>query len=121
MLRGVACEEIPSLTARMQWKGPCPNLPPCLESLAFKDNYRSGLGPSVPEVYNSLQTLTCGGGFDQGLQGFQGVTLPNGLQTLALGLQFNQSLQGVTLPNGLQTLALGLQFQGVTLPGGLRP
>jgi hypothetical protein len=40
---------------------------------------------------------------------------------LALGLQFNQSLQGVTLPNGLQTLALGLQFQGVTLPGGLRP
>ena len=124
MLRGVALQEIPSLTARMQWKGPCPNLPRALKAWLSTTTTGPAWWPSVPEVYNSLQTLTCGGGFDQGLQGFQGVTLPNGLQTLALGLQFNQSLQGVTLPNGLQTLALGLQFnqslQGVTLPNGLQ-
>ncbi len=52
------------------------------------------------------------------------MTLPSGLQTLALGYrsEFNQDLEQVTLPSGLQTLRLAeccdQSLDVVTLPSG---
>ena len=55
------------------------------------------------------------------------MTLPCGLQTLALGYgsEFNQDLEQVTLPSGLQTLTLdsgfGQSLEKASLPMAFRP
>ena len=69
---------------------------------------------------SSLQTLTLGVFFNQSLEQ---VKLPN-LQSLTFGYSFNQSLKPVTLPSTLQHLKLGGGFTqslvGVQFPGGLQ-
>ena len=75
-------------------------------SLAFNDicTGENLAGVTLP---NGLQTLTFGWEFNQSLAG---VTLPSGLQSLTFGWEFNQSLAGVTLPSSLQTLTFGWKF-----------
>ena len=72
----------------------------------------------LPET---LERLTFGPNFNQSLKG---VTFPNSLRSLTFDRSFNRSLQGVTLPSGLQSLTFGISFnhslQRVTLPSGLK-
>ena len=68
----------------------------------------------------SLEHLTFGNEFNQSLEG---VTLPSNLQTLTFGDDFNQSLERVTLPNSLHTLPFenwNQSLEGVTLPRSLQ-
>ena len=69
----------------------------------------------------SLEHLTFGNEFNQSLEG---VTLPSSLQTLTFGSDFDQSLEHVTLPSSLQTLTFGSDFdrslKHVTLPSSLQ-
>ena len=75
-------------------------------------------------LHNMPQTvehLTLGSEFNDSLEN---VTLPSSLQTLTFGRKFNQSLAQVTLPSSLQTLTFGWCFNQslahVTLPSSLQ-
>ena len=117
----VSLEGVTHLTA------PSPNcllhLPRSLVSLTFTGqslNWGITL-PASLTLPNRLQSLTFGDNFNQSLDG---VTLPKGLQNLTFGRNFNQSLEGVTWPSSLQSLTFGVFFDqsldGVTLPNSLQ-
>eukprot|EP00435_Cladocopium_sp_Y103_P064451 s54_g26.t1 len=73
-----------------------------------------------PRVSAQTQMLT--GACDLGSP--HGVTLPEGLQSLTFGDQFNQSLQGVAFPSSLESLIFGAEFNqsfwAMSLPNNLR-
>eukprot|EP00435_Cladocopium_sp_Y103_P073112 s627_g42.t1 len=75
-------------------------------------------------LYNLPQTLQSLKFGDQFNQSLAGVTFPSTLQSLTFGKQFNQSLAGVTFPSNLQTLTFGKQFNqslaSVTFPSNLQ-
>ena len=68
----------------------------------------------------SLEHLTFGSDFNESLEQ---VTLPRSLQSLAFGDAFNQSLERVTLPSSLESLTFGHRFnqslERVNLPSSL--
>ena len=81
----------------------------------------SNLTKYLHHLPESLEHLTFGSEFNHSLEG---VTLPSSLQSLTFGIAFNQSLEGVTLPSSLQSLTFGRAFnqslEGVTLPSSLQ-
>ena len=96
------------------------NLPKSLRSLTFASGFNhQGLHHvRLPQV---LQRLTFGADFNQRLDH---LTWPAGLQSLTLGGRFNESLDKVTWPAGLQSLTFGAYFDqsldNVTWPAGLQ-
>ena len=83
------------------------NLPKSLRTLLFAHDFNQEIHdvrlPALRDVTlpEGLQNLTFGDNFDQSLDN---VRWPAGLQSLNFGQRFNQSLDYVTWPPGLQTL-----------------
>ena len=71
----------------------------------------TGVGDQTPALTqnlpNSLQSLTFGRNFNQSLDN---VTSSLGLQSLSLGCEFNQNLDNVSWPAGLQSLTCEGKF-----------
>ena len=65
----------------------------------------SNLTKYLHHLPESLEHLTFGSEFNHSLEG---VTLPSSLQTLTFGTLFRQRLEGVTLPSSLQSLTFVL-------------
>ena len=110
-------------TVSLTWKGHHSlegiQLPSCLQSLTFGDDFNHSLeGIQLP---SSLQSLTFGHSFNQSVAGIQ---LPSSLQSLTFGFEFNQSLDGIQLPSSLQSLTFGEDFNqslaGIQLPSSLQ-
>ena len=84
-----------------------------LQQLTFGNSHTLD-GVTLPQ---RLQKLTLGVCFNQPLDQ---VTLPSTLRSLTFGYMFNQCLDGVTWPRSLQELTLGGSFDervdGVTWP-----
>ena len=62
---------------------------------------------SLYRLPESLEILTFGNQFNQSLDQ---VTFPSSLQSLFFGHEFNQSLDRVTFPSSLQSLTFGVDF-----------
>jgi len=78
-------------------------------------------GDFFHDLPQSLQSIAFGPQFNQSIQG---VKWPKSLQSLTFGFLFNGTLRGVTLPDSLESLTLGHDFnqdmKGVTLPDNLQ-
>ena len=92
-----------------------------LKNISFDNVFTTSLSPYRVTLPNNLQSLTFGNDFNQSLDR---VPLPSNLQSLTFSNHFNQSLDRVTLPNKLQSLTFGNDFNqslnGVALPNSLQ-
>ena len=87
------------------------DLPVSLRSLTFSHIFNEAL--DVKCFPNGLLSLTLGCDFNQSFD----VTLPSNLQELTFGARFNQPLDQVIWPSGLKRLTFGSQFDQ-SLDGG---
>jgi len=91
-----------------------------LKNISFDNVFTTSLSPYRVTLPNNLQSLTFGNDFNQSLDR---ETLPSNLQSLTFSNHFNQSLDRVTLPNKLQSLTFGSDvnqsLNGVALPNSL--
>jgi hypothetical protein len=86
----------------------------------LQELYVNLLSTNIP-LPDGLQSLTFGYEFNQNMEK---VPLPSGLQSLTFGYEFNQNMEKVALPSGLQSLTFGGLFnqnmEKVALPSGLQ-
>ena len=89
-----------------------------LRSLRFTDGFNKSLEQILPQ---KLERLSLGNDFNQILDQTE---LPNDLESLSFGDEFNQNLDAVNLPGTLEELSFGRRFDqslvDVRLPDGLK-